>query len=374
MANKQRALYAVPQQLLLHIPQNVGEDAAKRVLASMTADNVLRSWSGSGLDMLMQIKREINQQSGEHLESLFVGVYAAYNEHEKNHKIVGAEPKKKGLFKRDSGAAEARVEATSAAIVFAILAFRADILRLSCIGLTDRVGEECGDAAYRRSMKECVNLKHILGGTPKTALGPWSFLSEYKWDDTVLSEALRVFASCRRTWLDRGAKPSSAESRKEEDLLRLVVGADVFNRYKSVTAPSLVPLAIPKEEVLRVLHLCDDIRIHAGGAVLSACTVRREHGAKEKGAMAEVDAELKGESKTSIFVALDGNPTTRVSRYLLKAIENGRVVIDAATFPGCNGNRRFKIGMFKVSDTGRVDFPGQEAQTNPEPETTCSLM
>jgi hypothetical protein len=368
MANKHRALYAVPQELLLNLPQNVDEESAERVLASMTADDARRSWSGSGLDMLMQIKGA----SGERLESLFVGVYAAYEEHQKKNTIVGAEPKKKGLFQRDSGAAEVPASATSAAIVFAMLAFRADILRLSCIGLTDRVGEECGDAAYRRSMRECVNLKHILGGTPKTALGPWSFLGEYKWDDTVLSEAHRVFASCRRTWLDRGASPSSAESRKAEDLLRLVVGADVSKRYTSVTAPSLVPLAISKEEVLRVLHMCDDIRIHAGGAVLSACTVRREHGEKEKGAMAEVDAELKGESTTSIFVPLDGNPTTRVSRYLFQAIESGRVVIDAATFPGCNGNRRLQIGTFKVSDTGRVDFPGKP-QSGPEPEA-CSLM
>jgi hypothetical protein len=70
-----------------------------------------------------------------------------------------------------------------------------------------------------------------------------------------------------------------------------------------------------------------------------------------------------------------------VSRYILKAIESGRVVIDAATFPGCNGNRRFKIGTFKVSDTGRVDFPGKP-QSGPEPESAqsgpereaCTLM
>jgi hypothetical protein len=221
-------------------------------------------------------------------------------------------------------------------------------------------------------MRECVNFKHILGGTPKTALGPWSFLGEYKWDDTVLSEALRVFASCRQTWLDRGASPSSAESRKAEDLLRLVVGADVFNRYKNVTAPSLVPLAIAKEEVLRVLHLCDDIRIHAGGAVLSACTVRA--GTEQRGAMAEVDAELKGEGKTSVFVPLDGKNATLVCRYLCRAIGSGRVLIDMtdATVAECN-KKAGPLRKFRVTDTYPYVSLLGETPTEPKEPESCSI-
>jgi hypothetical protein len=110
---------------------------------------------------------------------------------------------------------------------------------------------------------------------------------------------------------------------------------------------------VTADEVLSLLHACDDIRLHAGGAVLSACTIqgelsesrrvtdepptrRDERAVKDvKGAMAEVDAELKGNwGKTSIFVRLDGENRTLVCQYICEAISSGRVVLDVSNLTG----------------------------------------
>jgi hypothetical protein len=363
------ALSALPNALLQLLPRVDEQTAASELSRMTTDDHVRRTWSESGLSMLMQVQPE-SPAAAARLASLFVGVYAWHKEHQKKH--VSPKPKKTVLpFKRASGAEEAPASATSAAIVFAILAFRADILRLSCIALTDRVGFE--DLAYRRSLRDCVQLKHILSGSLERALGPWSFLGKYEWGKAVHSEATRVFASCRETWLDRRDAAYSAESSQSADLLRLVVGADVFNRYKNVKDPSLVALPLTKpEEVLRILHLCDDIRIHAGGAVLSACTVRA--GTEQRGAMAEVDAELKGEGKTSVFVPLDGKNATLVCRYLCRAIGSGRVLIDMtdATVAECN-KKAGPLRKFRVTDTYPYVSLLGETPTEPKEPESCSI-
>ena len=65
-------------------------------------------------------------------------------------------------------------------------------------------------------------------------------------------------------------------------------------------------------------------------------TRRDERAVKDvKGAMAEVDAELKGNwGKTSIFVRLDGENRTLVCQYICEAIASGRVVLDVSNLTG----------------------------------------
>jgi hypothetical protein len=387
------ALSALPEELreTLGIALDASSLDVTKEAMDMLDHHGETSWSKSGLKRLMQIKK-----GGALLDLavLFVGVYEMYTK-EKAPSVTDC--------------------STSAALVLAVLAFRADILRLSCIGLksaaTRILKADLQDHPYNRSTRACVGLKHIMSGSLTLALGPWSFLiADYTWSATVLSEAARVMDACKRAWLDRGKVPQQTEQSKKDKrgwldrgkvsqqtdaqqslaMLQLVVGPSILARLSDAQAPSLVALAgvTKTDAALSILHLCDNIRIHAGGAVLSACTMQAEPAEtdalqKVKGAMAEVDAELKGESatsKTCIFVRLDGRHTTKVCEYICEAIESGRVVIDMseATAASCNQKRaKTELRKFKLTDAyPYVSLLGETPKetANEASSDGCALM
>ncbi len=245
-----------------------------------------------------------------------------------------------------------------------------------------------------------------MSGTLEQALGPWRFLlSRYKWDEAVSHEASRVMSMCNEAWLNPGEKGGSPDT-VEQHMLRFVIGTRMFKKLREPREPRepMRPLiALPSvstaEEVLSLLHSCDDIRLHAGGAVLSACKMQDEPsesvrvpdepskrrdapGTKEvKGAMADVDAELKGNTKTSIFVRLDGKSTTLVCKYICEAITSGRVVLDLSdlTEESLCKDKRSSAEMTKLAEyLHRVTPNGAGAPTSDREDRKdgkgCGLM